>query len=341
MLEKSNSPKISVLIPVYNVEKYVGRCILSVLNQTIQESIEIIIVNDSTPDNSMEVINNIIENSPNVLNGKEIKIVNHENNKGIAFTRMTALNYATGDYILQIDSDDYLDKDMLEKMYAKAIVTGADIVGCDLWRVYPDKKVYEKDDIKKNKAELLGEVVKTQHGARWNKLIKRKLLKENKIETVDGLDYGEDCIFMIQCFYLANKIDYIPYPFYNYVQYNNSSICHLPVSEKNLKDIIAVIDFTSKFLEDNNIAGYDYELAYKKLKTKFKCMTNTTGRLRKQYYEMYPEANRYKYRFLREWRKEVSSYQFLTCFFALNGYSCLLNSMLSFRNILQHFRNKY
>lgn len=335
MLEKSNSPKISVLIPVYNVEKYVGRCILSVLNQTIQESIEIIIVNDCTPDNSMEVVSEIIRNSSSILIGKEIKIINHETNKGLAFTRNTALNSAVGEYILQIDSDDYIEKDMLEKMYAKAIETDADIVGCDLWRVYLDKKIYEKDDILKNKVELLGEVLKPQHTARWNKLIKRELLNKNIIETVEGLDYGEDYIFMIQCFYFANKIEYIPQAFYNYVQYNDLSICHLPVSEKNLVDFIGMVDFTVKFFLKNNITGYDYELAYKQLKTKFICMTNTTSRLRKQYFEMYPEANRYKYRFLRELRKEVSSYQILTCYFALSGNLGLFNLMLNLRKYLR------
>lgn len=144
MLEKLNPPKISVLIPVYNVEKYVGRCILSVLNQTIQESMEIIIVNDCTPDNSMRVINEVIHSSSNTLNGKELKIINHETNRGIAFTKNTALNHATGEYILQIDSDDYMETDMLEKMYAKAIATDADIVGCDLWRVYMDKKYMKR-----------------------------------------------------------------------------------------------------------------------------------------------------------------------------------------------------
>lgn len=149
MLEKSNPPKISVLIPVYNVEKYVGRCILSVLNQTIQESIEIIIVNDCTPDNSMRVINEVIHSSSNTLNGKELKIINHETNKGLAFARYTALNYATGKYILQIDSDDYIEKEMLEKMYAKAIATDADIVGCDcgvyIWiKKYMKKMIFKK-----------------------------------------------------------------------------------------------------------------------------------------------------------------------------------------------------
>lgn len=186
----------------------------------------------------------------------------------------------------------------------------------------------------------MGEVIKTQHAARWNKLIKRELLKENTIEIVEGLDYGEDSIFMIQCFYFANKIEYIPQAFYNYVQYNDLSICHLPVSEKNLSNFIGVIDFTTKFLENNNIIGYDYELAYKQLKTKFTCMKNATKQLRMQYSEMYPEANRYKYRFLKEWKKEVSIYQLLTCYFALSGNLCLFNAMLQLRYGLESIRRK-
>lgn len=93
------------------------------------------------------------------------------------------------------------------------------------------------------------------------------------------------------------------------------------------------IDFTIKFIENNNITGYDYELAYKQLKTKFACMKKSTGQLRKQYSEMYPEANRYKYRFLKEWKKEVSIYQLLTCYFALSGNLCLFVLMLNLQNI--------
>lgn len=118
------------------------------------------------------------------------------------------------------------------------------------------------------------------------------------------------------------------------------SICHLPVSEKNLSNFIGMIDFTTKFFEDNNIIGYDYELAYKKLKTKFICMKNATGQLRKQYSEKYPEANRYKYRFLKEWKKEVSIYQLLTCYFALNGNLYLFNAMLQLRYGLESIRRK-
>ena len=127
MLEKSNVPKISVLIPVYNVEKYVERCITSVLNQTMQEGVEVIIVNDCTPDRSMEIIRETLCVHLK-KNGMTVRIVEHKINRGSAAVRNTAMDYATGDYIIHIDSDDYVEPDLLEKMYSKAVERGSDIV---------------------------------------------------------------------------------------------------------------------------------------------------------------------------------------------------------------------
>ena len=104
MLMESNVPKISVLIPVYNVEKYVERCMISVLNQTMQEGVEVIIVNDCTPDCSMEIIRKTL--CAHVKeNGMTIRIVEHKTNRGTAATRNTAMSYATGKYTIFIDSD--------------------------------------------------------------------------------------------------------------------------------------------------------------------------------------------------------------------------------------------
>ena len=112
MLAKSNAPKISVLIPVYNVENYVERCITSVLNQTMQEGVEVIIVNDCTPDRSMEIIRETLCVHLK-KNGMTVRIVEHKINRGLAAVRNTAMNYATGDYIIHIDSDDYIEPDLL------------------------------------------------------------------------------------------------------------------------------------------------------------------------------------------------------------------------------------
>lgn len=119
---------ISVIIPVYNVEKYVERCILSIMSQTYTESVECIVVNDCTPDNSMKIVEKMVSDYKGQI---QFKLLYHEHNRGVAAVRNTGLDAASGDYIIQIDSDDYCEPDMLEKMYAKAVEEDADIVVAD------------------------------------------------------------------------------------------------------------------------------------------------------------------------------------------------------------------
>lgn len=130
---------ISVIIPVYNVEKYVERCILSIMSQTYTESVECIVVNDCTPDNSMKIVEKMVYDYKGQI---QFKLLYHEHNRGVAAVRNTGLDAASGDYIIHIDSDDYCEPDMLEKMYAKAVEEDADIVVADYWRSWVDRELY-------------------------------------------------------------------------------------------------------------------------------------------------------------------------------------------------------
>ena len=130
---------ISVIIPIYNVEKFVERCILSIINQTYTKEVECIIVNDCTPDSSMKIVERLVADYKGQI---RFKLLNHERNKGIAAVRNTGLNAASGDYIIYIDSDDYCEQDMLEKMYTKAVEEDADVIVADFWDTYPDKEIY-------------------------------------------------------------------------------------------------------------------------------------------------------------------------------------------------------
>lgn len=103
---------ISVIVPVYNVEKYIERCITSIINQTFTEGVECIVINDCTPDKSMEIVERLVSKYDGSI---QFKLIYHEKNKGIAAVRNTGLDTATGDYTIYIDSDDYCELDMLEK----------------------------------------------------------------------------------------------------------------------------------------------------------------------------------------------------------------------------------
>ncbi|WP_417124327.1 glycosyltransferase family 2 protein, partial [Phocaeicola sp.] len=209
MLAKSNAPKISVLIPVYNVENYVERCITSVLNQTMQEGVEVIIVNDCTPDRSMEIIRETLCVHLK-KNGMTVRIVEHKINRGLAAVRNTAMNYATGDYIIHIDSDDYIEPDLLEEMYSKAVEMDADIVIADHWDEYRDCSIYVKSSVDDNGDMIYSQLIRGKSTYLWDKLIKRSLYLANHIVWQEGMDWKEDFKTTIPLCFFARKIVGIP-----------------------------------------------------------------------------------------------------------------------------------
>ena len=128
--------KVSVLVPVYNVSAYIERCARSLFEQTFDD-IEYIFVNDATPDDSMERLEAVIRQYPE----REVRIVSHERNRGQATARHTALLAASGEYVCCVDSDDYIDWDMVASLYTKAVEEGADIVVSDAWFEYEGQTV--------------------------------------------------------------------------------------------------------------------------------------------------------------------------------------------------------
>lgn len=122
-------PKVSVVIPVYGVEKYIERCARSLFEQTLDD-IEYIFVNDCTKDRSIDILNEVINDYP--ARKQQIRIVHHEKNKGLPFARQSGWQVATGEYVANCDSDDWVDLNLYEMMYKEAIEKNADIVVSDI-----------------------------------------------------------------------------------------------------------------------------------------------------------------------------------------------------------------
>ncbi len=218
-----NNPKVSVLVPVYNVSKYIERCLHSLFRQTFND-LEYIFVNDATIDDSMKILTQVIEQYPQ--HKQQIKIINHQFNQGIATTRNTALDNSSGEYILFIDSDDYIELNMIELLYDTAKKEQADIVVSDVILEYKSKPVIISDVVSENKDEnfynmLVNEVC---HSYRCNKLITRKLYKLEDCRTPDGLNYWEDRYVMIRFYYYANKIAKVNQALYHYDRSNANSV---------------------------------------------------------------------------------------------------------------------
>ena len=206
--------KISIIIPVYNVEKYLRTCLDSVVNQTWRD-VEGIVVDDASPDNSRKIIKEYERRYPDRIKGVYL-----DENLCQGGARNKGLEIATGDYITYLDSDDYLDVTMCEKMAYKAMETGVDIVYCDAYRNYigTDKKVwvsYQFDsemgqvDREKQRLHILN------YGFAWAKLIRTSVIRDNKLLYPEHKKY-EDMMFVPLLMQYIKSAAYIKEPLYYY-----------------------------------------------------------------------------------------------------------------------------
>ena len=241
-------PKVSVIVPIYNVEKYLEKCINSLLSQTL-EDIQIILVNDGSKDNSGNIAREYEKNNKNRI------IYVEKENGGLSDARNYGLKYATGDFVAFLDSDDYIEKNAYEEMYNKAIEENADYVECDFIWEFPNKIRVDKQYPYKNKKEMLSFV----RVVAWNKLIKRQLITDNNLEFPKGLRY-EDVEFTYKLIPFINKFTYVDKPFIHYVQ-REGSIAN--VQNERTAEIFTVLDNVIEFYKKNNIyEKYRDELEY-------------------------------------------------------------------------------
>lgn len=244
-------PKISVIVPVYNVEKYIDKCLKSLTLQTLQ-GIEIIIVNDGSLDRSIDIIEKYVKENPTKIKYYEKK------NGGLSSARNYGIEYATGEYIAFLDSDDYVEINMYEEMYNLAKKENADMVECDfIWEWEYGKKVYDKRREYKTKEDMM----KKPRVVVWNKIYKRKILNKNKIRFPEGLIY-EDMEFFYKLLPHLNKISYINKYFVHYIQRKDS------ISNKQTiktEDIFKILDNIFDYYKEQNLYNqYEKELKYMK-----------------------------------------------------------------------------
>lgn len=241
-------PKVSVIVPLYNTEKYCKKCIESILNQTL-EDIEIIIVNDGSTDNSKDVA------LPFVKKYKEkVKYIEKENG-GLSSARNAGLKIATGDYVGFVDSDDYIDNTMYEKMYRLAVDNNLDLVECNFKWVYPNK---EKLDLGKE-YKLKQDYFINGRVMACNKLIRLSIIKEYNIEFPDKLRY-EDIEFFYKLMPYISKSGIVEDVLYHYIQREESIINK---QNEKTKEIFTILDNIVSFYKKKELfSTYKEELEY-------------------------------------------------------------------------------
>lgn len=229
---------VSVLVPVYNVALFIERCCHSLFGQSYK-NIQFVFIDDCTPDNSIEIIRQTLEEYPD--RKEHVKIIKHDKNKGLAGSRNTGLENAEGEYILNIDSDDYVELDMVEQMFGLAKKENADVVICDFiiewektskisYQNFINKEQYFKDLL--NTRVMPGVV---------NKLIKKQLYIENSIFAFEGINLGEDYVTTPKLIFKAENIVKINKPFYHYIQYNTGSYT-ATIKQKSIDDLWFVLN---------------------------------------------------------------------------------------------------
>lgn len=242
--------KVSVIVPVYNVEKYLRKCLNSLVNQTMK-NIEIIIVNDGSPDNSEEIIREYKKKYP-----EKIKVLNQVN-QGLSGARNNGLQLATAKYIMFVDSDDYLCEDAVEKVYNKIITEEADFL------VFGNNVVDESDNILsttfpcENKYESTVEKIIFGNMCAWNKIYKKSFIENNKINFRVNVWY-EDLDYSFKTFVKANKIAFLEENLYNYLIRENSIMSNQK-ADKNL-EIIDALDEIIAYAKNNHVLKKHYDM---------------------------------------------------------------------------------
>lgn len=247
---QTNMKSVSIIIPIYGVENYIEKCARSIFEQTYT-NIDIIFVNDCTPDNSITILKSVLEHYPKQK--EKTRILSYPCNKGLSGARKFGLENAHGDYVLQIDSDDYIAPNMVEVMVQKAEKENADIVICDF--------NYVKDNVITRKSvspaltskECMIQVLTGKiEGYVWNKLIKRSLYTSNTIEPIEGLNMCEDMAVIYRLLYFAKKISYVNQALYFYIQ-RKGSISYGNLTKVKQENIQDLIEHMITFYSENNI----------------------------------------------------------------------------------------
>lgn len=243
-------PKVSIIVPVYNAEKYIHKCLDSIISQTL-ESWEAILVNDGSLDNSGDICDNYAKKD------KRFKVI-HQENGGVSVARQTGLNNATGEFIIHCDPDDWTEPTMLELLTTIAIKEEADIVICDYSEETDSGSFYKSQNIitpvtsKKLQAMIINHKL---HGSCCNKLIRKAKCENIKFQPKELTCY-EDELFIIRLLNTDIKVAYIKEALYHYRVNINSSLTHSAnkridsriIEIKELETIIDIEKYDNLFL---------------------------------------------------------------------------------------------
>lgn len=245
------NPSFSIVVPIYGVEKYIAKCAETLFGQTYA-NIQFVFVNDGTKDGSMEVLAGVLESFPHLKD--RVVVVNKENG-GLPAARATGMEYATGDYVLHVDSDDWLETDAVELIARKAEETDADIIYFDFYKVYSNRRKHDReyDYTAADKAKFIRNLFNyNSYGYVWNKCVRRELYLKNKV-YFPKYAMHEDIYLMTQLIWYAGSIVHLKRPLYHYRRTNPGSITAGNRKKRRGDSCMNLLDLYERFKDD--VAG--------------------------------------------------------------------------------------
>lgn len=225
--------KVSILVPVYGVEKYIGQCAETLFSQTYDD-IEYVFVDDCTPDDSIQVLQQVLSAYPQ--RSKQVNIIRHDHNRGLGAARKTAFEVSTGEFVMNVDSDDYLAPDAVEKLVACQQQTGADLVSSAFSSNYEDGRIVYRSERHLSKDVCL-KLMLVQHTIEphiWARLIRRTLYTEHDISSVEGINMAEDMALTPRLVHAARTIAFIDDSTYFYRDDSSASTFANNLSTKHV-----------------------------------------------------------------------------------------------------------
>ena len=314
--------KISLLIPVFNAENYIERCVDSLFSQDFN-NIEFIFVDDCSKDNSIEKILNRLTNYPGRVN--QVKVLTNDVNLGSGATRRKALLAATGDYVMWVDSDDWLEKNSVISEFVKAAINNnADIVIGNHYYTTPARQIPHPVKFR-NKQQYLYDTLVREPGCAvslWNKLIKREL--HLQFVPICGLNFGEDYAILPRLVAKSKKIVHISIYSYNYWQGNPNSYVK-NISEQSFSDMVKAIEILQNFFNNPIYNLPEKTLVVARNRTKALLLNRLRGNLRNSAKNLWPEdkivLNRKETDY---WILYLTNYKLL---FIIDGLFCILKKL--------------
>lgn len=256
--------KLSIVVPVYNAEKFLVKCVNSLLGQNVKD-IEVILVNDGSKDNSLEICNEFAKKD------SRVKVFSQENS-GQGKARNVGMDAANGEFITFMDSDDWVDIDYYEKLIDAAVRNYADIACGSILRVrkeykkfrinYKEEKVYTKPQEKVDAARVPDMCYV------WNKVYRRSLFERLNLRFVEGM-FFEDVDFVTRAVYFSNKIVTVPGTYYNYWTNGNSTVKTMRKSDKKRSDSLRSKAMVLDFFREHNLTSRPKNLIRRKTCMKF------------------------------------------------------------------------